>query len=178
MILATAGFLAAVVARLPALDRFPDTFFAPPSPPAVEYASKTADDPIARLNTALRDGDARLAFDDGGAGYLRSVLAALAVPIESQIAVFAKRSLQANIISPQNPRSIFFGDSVAVAWPRGGFIEAVAQDPNLGPVFYARSRGAQDSRSGFRRMAPRIAGGDRSASSIWSTDCCDIRAAT
>ena len=137
MILATAGFLAALVARLPALDRFPDTFFAPPSPPAVEYDSKTADDPIARLNTALRAGDARLAFDDGGAGYLRSVLAALAVPIESQIAVFAKRSLQANIISPQNPRSIFFGDSVVVAWPRGGFIEAVAQDPNIGPVFYA-----------------------------------------
>jgi hypothetical protein len=136
-LLAAAGFVAALGARLPARDQFPDTFFSAPSPPAVDYATKDADDPVARLNKALRNGEAQLVFDAGGAGYLRAVLAALNVPIESQIAVFAKRSLQAGIISPNNPRSIFFSDSVAVAWPRGGFIETVASDPNLGPVFYA-----------------------------------------
>ena len=129
--------MASIVARLPAVEQLPDTFFDPPSPPAVDYITKAPDDPIARLNRALRDGDTHLIFDGARAGYLRSVLEALGVPIESQIAVFAKRSLQSGIISPQNPRTIFFSDSVAVAWPRGGFIEIAAQDPGLGPVFYA-----------------------------------------
>jgi hypothetical protein len=71
-----------------------------------------------------------------GAGYLRSVLAALSVPVESQLAVFSKTSVQAALIDPTNPRSIFFSDAVVVAWPRGGFIEAAAIDPQLGVIFY------------------------------------------
>ena len=38
--------------------------------------------------------------------------------------------------SPQNPRAIFFIDSVVVAWPRGGFIEIAAHDPTQGVIFY------------------------------------------
>src|SRR5438128_73966 len=92
-IVAAAGLVTALGITLPAVDRFPDTFFDQRSPPAVDYATRTVDDPIARLNSALRDGGAQLAFDEAGAGYLRSVLAALNVPIDSQLAVFAKRSL-------------------------------------------------------------------------------------
>ena len=59
------------------------------------------------------------------------------IPVESQLAVFSKTSVQANIIDPANPRSLFFNDSVVVGWPSGGFIEAASVDPQLGVIFYA-----------------------------------------
>ena len=36
-----------------------------------------------------------------------------------------------------NPRVLYFNDSVAVGWVRGGFIELAAQDPGRGIHFYA-----------------------------------------
>ena len=64
------------------------------------------------------------------------MLEALKVPIESQVAVFSKTSLQADLIEPRNPRTIFFNDSVAVAWMHGGFIELASHDPQRGVIFY------------------------------------------
>jgi hypothetical protein len=103
--------------------------------PAIAYGAPTRTDPIADLERRLAAGEARLSFA-GPTGYLRSLLDALSVPIESQIVVFSKTSLQAGLISPTNPRTIFFNDSVAVAWMRGGFIEIAAHDPRQGAVFY------------------------------------------
>jgi hypothetical protein len=40
------------------------------------------------------------------------------------------------LIEPRNPRTIFFNDSTAVAWMKGGFIELVSQDPERGLIFY------------------------------------------
>ena len=57
--------------------------------PAIKYGSGPLNDPVAVLNRKLDQGQIQLKFD-GPAGYLRSVLAALKVPIESQIAVFRK----------------------------------------------------------------------------------------
>ncbi len=92
-------------------------------------------DPVSELNRKLRQGSVRLRFDGDGTGYLRSVLEALHVSVGSQVAVFSKTSLQADRIEPRNPRTIFFNDSVAVAWVRGGFIELASQDPESGVVF-------------------------------------------
>jgi hypothetical protein len=104
--------------------------------PAIEYATRAVSDPVAALNRTLQDGSVQLTFD-GPSGYLRSVLKALDVPVESQIAVFLKDSVQARRISLDNPRTIFFNDSVAVGWVRGGFVELAAQDPQQGTVFYS-----------------------------------------
>jgi hypothetical protein len=104
--------------------------------PAIGYDVLPVHDPIAALNTRLARGQVQLAFE-GASGYLRSVLSALDVPVESQIAVFAKNSLQARIISPENPRTIFFNDSVAIGWvPGEPFVEVAAQDPQQGVIFY------------------------------------------
>ena len=84
--------------------------------PAINYNYAPVHDPVALLDTKL------LKFE-GPSGYLRSVLDALHVPVESQIAVFSKTSLQSPLIEPNNPRTIFFNDSVAVGWMKGGFIE-------------------------------------------------------
>jgi hypothetical protein len=57
--------------------------------------------------------------------------------------VFSKTSLQADLIEPRNPRTIFFNDSVSVAWMRGGFIEIAAHDPEQGMIFYTMQQRPQ-----------------------------------
>ena len=52
------------------------------------------------------------------------------------MAVYSKTSLQSPLINPSNPRTIFFNDTVAVGWMRGGMIEVAAQDPVFGVGFY------------------------------------------
>jgi hypothetical protein len=103
--------------------------------PAIAYETRPPRDAVSELNRQLEQGGARLQFEPGS-GYLRSVLDQLRVPVESQMAVFSKTSLQAPLIEPKNPRAIYFNDSVAVAWMRGGFIELASQDPEQGVIFH------------------------------------------
>jgi hypothetical protein len=111
-------------------------FDAPLDHPAIEYEKRAGNDPVAKLNRKLLEGQVQLKFE-GASGYLRSVLEALDVPVESQLAVFSKTSLQARLINPRNPRTIFFNDTVAVAWVRGEpFVEVAAEDPQQGVIFY------------------------------------------
>jgi hypothetical protein len=111
------------------------TFFEGIDHPAIEYHTRIAHDPVAELNRRLSSGGLQLAFDPVR-GYLPATLEALKISIDSQIAVFSKTSVQAAIISPRNPRTLFFNDAVAVGWMRGGFIELAAQDPQQGVIFY------------------------------------------
>ncbi|HEY1335966.1 MAG TPA: hypothetical protein VGF59_00585 [Bryobacteraceae bacterium] len=104
--------------------------------PAIRYVSPEVHDPVAELNQKLYSGSFKLKFD-GPSGFLRSVLDALDIPAESQMLVFSKTSLQAPLISPSNPRSIFFNDTTAVAWVAGEpFVEVASQDPRQGVHFY------------------------------------------
>lgn len=113
-----------------------DTFTNWSAHPAVGYGTRPPTDPIAILNRRLEAGSLRLGYA-GRSGYLRATLDALDIPVESQVLVFSPDSLQGQRISTVNPRAIFFRDDVAVAWVRGGFMEAASQDPQLGTVFYA-----------------------------------------
>lgn len=73
----------------------------------------------------------------GRSGYLRSVLAALDLPVDSQLLLFSKGSLQGRRIAPENPRAIFFADEIQLGWVRDGDrIEVAAQDAKQGIVFY------------------------------------------
>ena len=111
------------------------TFFEGRAHPAIEYGIRPSNDAVARLDRALQSGEAKLDFEPGS-GYLRPLLRALQIDADTQIAVFSKTSLQSAVISPRNPRTIFFNDTAVVAWPRGGFIEIEAQDPSQGVAFY------------------------------------------
>jgi hypothetical protein len=109
---------------------------------AVKYGTTMPSDPVAQLDRRLRHGELTLTAE-GPSGYLKSVLTALHVPTESQVLVFSKTSFQAPRIGPGNPRAIYFNDTVAVGWVRGGeVLEFVGQDPNLGAVFYTLSQNA------------------------------------
>ena len=102
--------------------------------PAIRYRDAVPTGAVEQLNRRLHGGEP-LSFEGPG-GYLKALLAALDIPVESQLAVYSKTSLQSARISPQNPRVIFFNDSTAVAWVPGGFIEVAAHDPRQGAVFY------------------------------------------
>jgi hypothetical protein len=113
-----------------------DTFFDGVGRPEIAYTTRPLTDRVSDLNRRIQNGGVSLAFEPGH-GYLRSLLKVLNIPIESQLAVYSKTSVQSPLISPRNPRTIFFNDSVVVGWPRGGFIEIAAQDPVQGVIFYA-----------------------------------------
>ena len=104
--------------------------------PAIKYLTADTDTAVDRLNKKLRDGSAKLVFDEK-TGYLKSVLDLLNVPVESQVLVYTQTSLQAQHIRMNNPRAIYFNDSVSVGYIRGaGLIEITAQDPAMGTIFY------------------------------------------
>jgi hypothetical protein len=134
---------AALVVTSLAFADLADDFVPLRDDPAIEYATRPAHDLISILNEEIAAGRAHLKFDDDQ-GYLRSVLETLKIPIESQMAVFSKTSVQARLINPQNPRTLFFNDSVVVGWVRGGFIEVAAESPQQGIIFYSLSQERQD----------------------------------
>jgi hypothetical protein len=124
-----------------------------PDNPAIEYFNylkHPAHDPVAELSRKIDQGAVQLAYAPDK-GYLRSLLEGLHVPLESQMVVFSKTSLQADRIGPSNPRVIYFTDSVAVAWVRGGFIELASQDPQQGTIFYTLQQEFQEKPYFLRR---------------------------
>jgi hypothetical protein len=115
------------------LDERP--FVPPVTHPAIEYGIRPPHDPVATLFAGIEAGKTNLKFE-GEEGYLRSLLDALKVPVESQMSVFSKTSVQGLIIGPSNPRKLYFNDAVVVGYVGGGFIEMAAQDPEQGMSFY------------------------------------------
>ena len=104
--------------------------------PAIKYLTADTDTVVDHMNQKLRDGSAKLVFDEK-TGYLKSVLDLLQVPVESQVMVYTQTSLQAQHIRMNNPRAIYFNDTVSVGYIRGaGLIEVVAQDAKMGSIFY------------------------------------------
>ncbi len=121
-----------------------DAFVESRDHPAIAYTAGSVDNAVTRLNARLREGGTALAFDPVS-GYLRAVLEALGVPVESQTLVFSQTSFQADRINIHNPRALYFNDSVAVGWVRGApTLELAVQDPQRGTLFYElpQQRGA------------------------------------
>ncbi len=121
-----------------------EAFDGAPEHPAIHYQTGPVNDPVSALSRRIQSGEVKLTLD-GPQGYLRSVLQALHVPVESQMVVFSKTSVQRDRISPTHPRVLYFNDSVIVGWVPGGFIEIASQDTEQGAVFYTlaqRSGGA------------------------------------
>jgi hypothetical protein len=112
----------------------------PLSHPAINYNQPT-NDPVAVM---LRDPKIRARLESADrAQLLKTVLDALSIREESQMLVFLSSSLQGGRINAGNPRALYFNDSVAVGWVRGGFIEIASQDPTQGTVFYTAGDSSQ-----------------------------------
>lgn len=117
--------------------------------PPISYSTAAVDDPVARLARRIERGEARLTWD-ADHGWLPSLLAALHVPVSSQVLVFSKTSLQRQFIAPDAPRALYFNDEVYIGTVQGGAVlEIAATDPRQGTVFYVlpQKRGAASTLS-------------------------------
>ena len=104
--------------------------------PAIRYSSTPLHNPVAQANQKIQEGSLRLTFE-GRSGFLRSALDALQIPVDSQLLVFSRASLQGKLVNEGNPRALFFNDRVALGWVRGGeIIEVATHDEAAGVVFY------------------------------------------
>jgi hypothetical protein len=118
--------------------------------PAIEYQKRPVHDSVSELNKRLDAGET-LAFEPEH-GYLPAVLRALGIPVQSQIVTFAKSSFQQHLINPANARAIYFNDTVAVGWVRGGpELEIASEDPQQGIIFYTVSQSASAKARPMRR---------------------------
>jgi hypothetical protein len=120
--------------------------------PAIRYGTRPTTDRVAVLNASMSDGS-RALTRDSQSGYLRAVLGALGIPIESQLLVFSKTGVQRAHTSPHNPRALFFDRSVVVGYiPGAPAIEVAAHDPRQGIVFYTLDQSAAAPRFARQTM--------------------------
>jgi hypothetical protein len=121
------------------------TFMGSPDDPAIRYSTAPLNNIVVDVNKKLQDGVIKFSFDNRS-GYLGSALDALQLPIDSQLLVFSRVSLQGKRISDQNPRALFFNDRVALGWVRGGdLLEVAAYDESEGVVFYTLEQRVDES---------------------------------
>ncbi len=108
----------------------------------MNYFSDEEDGPVAGLIEKLAAGAVTFKHQ-GPQGYLRSLLAALDVPLESQVLVFSKSSLNTRLIEPKNPRAIYFNDEVYVGWTPGSpALEISTVSPRKGTLFFTLPQAA------------------------------------
>ena len=114
-----------------------DVFLESRDHPAIRYSDAARTDVVTALDRAVQAGDTELSFEPT-TGYLLAVLDALDIPVESQVTVFSETSFQARWVNPENPRAIYFNDTVAVGWVRGAdVLEVAALDPTQGVLFFS-----------------------------------------
>jgi hypothetical protein len=89
------------------------TFMGSSDDPAIRYSTTPLNNVVIEANKKLHDGAVPLTFD-GRSGFLRSALEALQIPVDSQLLVFSRASLQGRRINEQNPRALFFNERVAL----------------------------------------------------------------
>jgi hypothetical protein len=140
--MAVAGWVAALaLASGQSRTLFPGTL---DQHPAIDYRGAVLTDPVTTLQQELSSGAAALAFD-GSQGFLRSLLARLDVPVESQILLFSKTGIQHPFTSPENPRALYFNDRVIVGFiPGAPVIEVASHDPRQGVIFQTLKQDAAE----------------------------------
>ena len=113
----------------------------PPAPafdykaPPHNYWEREPKDVFTRLIRKMESGEVKLDASSEQA-LARSVLAALDVPVSSQLLVYSATSMQSERINARNPRALYFNEDVYVGVVPGGLIEVLSIDPELGGVFH------------------------------------------
>jgi hypothetical protein len=119
------------------VESLEEALYIPPDHPAIQYDKQPPNDPVARLAKKIESGQVKLDYAANGWGYLPALLKQLDVPVDSQVLVFSKGSIQAEHISPRTPRAIYFNDDVAVGYVQNGdALELTGLDPIRGVYLY------------------------------------------
>ena len=102
---------------------------------AHRYHQRPLQDPFTQLQRAIQSGATSL-DSSSELVFLSSLLRALNIPVTSQMLVFSTTSLQLSLISPSNPRALYFNEDVYLGYVPGGRIEIVSIDPDLGGIYF------------------------------------------
>ncbi|MBG85363.1 MAG: hypothetical protein CMO80_00470 [Verrucomicrobiales bacterium] len=103
--------------------------------PPHNYWTRPLNDRFTELKAKLEAGSAQLKYTSER-DTLASILEILEVPKHSQLLLFSTTSLQLSLISPRNPRAIYFNEDLYIGFIPRGRIEVVAMNPELGGVFF------------------------------------------
>jgi hypothetical protein len=122
--------------------------------PAIGYSGPATHNRVWRLKQQLESGAVKLTWEPKQ-GYLRSLLHALDISVDSQVLVFSKTSLQTGYISEKTPRAIYFNDDTYVGWIQGStLIEFTVIDAEAGVVFFGLEN-RRDAPAHFEREGGR-----------------------
>jgi hypothetical protein len=113
----------------------PQKTFADLEDPAHDYWQRPLKDRFTKLKDDLASGKIPLDTSSEKA-YVVSVLKALDIPVTSQMLLYSTTSLQLRLISPRNPRALYFNEDIYFGWVPGGKLEIVSIDPEIGGIFY------------------------------------------
>ncbi|HWL61473.1 MAG TPA: hypothetical protein VNQ32_01630 [Steroidobacteraceae bacterium] len=129
-LLVAAGAAHADPAKLPTSTRYDVEY------PGIAYSDAARENRVWRMQQKLASGELKLEWEPG-TGYLRSLLKALEIDMDSQVLVFSRTSLQIEHISPATPRAVYFNDDTYVGFVQNSpLIELTAIDASKGAVFY------------------------------------------
>jgi len=117
------------------VPRFAQTTFSDIDAPPHNYRQRTPTDKFTQLKDALESGKLQLDRTSEKA-FVLSLLRTLDVPATSQMLVFSTTSLQLSLISPANPRALYFNENTYVGYVPGGRVEILSLDPELGGIYY------------------------------------------
>jgi len=99
------------------------------------YWGSELGDPMSELLKRVSKG--KITLDEKpGIALVRRLLEELQISESSQILVFSRTSLQRGVVSPTNPRAIYFNDEVYLGWMPNGRIEIASSDPKKGFIFF------------------------------------------
>jgi hypothetical protein len=103
--------------------------------PPHEYYDLDSQDPVSVLVRKIESGEKSPDYSSQRA-FVDWLLAELEIPPASQTIVFSRTGLQRKVVSPHNPRALFFNDETYMTWIPGGMVELASFDPALGPLFF------------------------------------------
>jgi hypothetical protein len=118
----------------------------------IHYSTTAPKDPVASAQKTLKASPNKGWLNyDPKYGYLPAVLEMFHVPVSSQMLVFSKTSVQRHDIDPENPRALYFSDTLYIGFiPGAPVLEIASVDPQLGAVFYTVNQD-KDEPVRFRR---------------------------
>jgi hypothetical protein len=103
--------------------------------PPHNYWEREPHDVFSELLKKMASGEVKLDTSEEKS-FVRSILAALDVPVSSQLLVYSATSMQSERINARNPRALYFNEDVYVGVVPGGLVEVISIDPELGGVFH------------------------------------------
>lgn len=112
----------------------------------VDYFGEATRNPLTEFDTRLEAGEVTLSYREGSPlGYLPSLLTALGVPVESQVLTFSAAARNAQLVSADRPRALYFNEEIYVGYvPGSPEIELATFDDEKGIVFFTLRQLAQD----------------------------------